>query len=121
MVVDDIPYSCRDGEDVVFDATNLQYPANATTRDSIILSCDIERPMKYRWAQRLMNAVGGFLMRAAASPNGIGQCTGGLIRAFYHIYAIRRVGKALKTWNRTACYVVNWCLLARHRAAHFWH
>ncbi|MGF6774772.1 beta-hydroxylase [Paraburkholderia sp. GAS199] len=121
IVVDGIPYSWRDGEDVVFDETYLHHAANATEQDRIILFCDIERPMKYRWAQKIMNAAGGFLMRAAASPNEIGDRTGGLNRAFHYIYAVRRAAKALKAWNRTVYYVVKWCLFGAILAAIFWH
>jgi beta-hydroxylase len=120
IVVDGTPYSWRDGEDVVFDETYLHHAANDTTQDRIILFCDIERPMKYRWAQKMMNVVGGFLMRAATSPNEIGDRTGGLNRAFRYIYAVRRAGKALKAWNRTIYYVVKWCLFGAVAILIFW-
>ncbi|SEF12799.1 beta-hydroxylase [Burkholderia sp. WP9] len=121
IVVDGVPYSWRDGEDVVFDETYLHHAANATMQDRIILFCDIERPMKYGWAQKLMNTVGGFLMRAATSPNEIGDRTGGLNRAFYYIYAVRRAGKSLKAWNRTVYYVAKWGLFGAITLAIFWH
>ncbi|TDY22083.1 beta-hydroxylase [Paraburkholderia sp. BL6665CI2N2] len=120
IVVDGTPYSWRDGEDVVFDETYLHHAANDTTQDRIILFCDIERPMKYRWAQKMMNVVGGFLMRAATSPNEIGDRTGGLNRAFRYIYVVRRAGKALKAWNRTIYYVVKWCLFGAVAILIFW-
>lgn len=110
IVVDGEPYSWRDGQDVVFDETYLHYAANKTEQDRIILFCDIDRPMKYRWAQAVNNAIGGFLMRAAASPNEIGDRTGGLNRAFKYLYAVRRVGKRLKAWNRNVYYAVKWAM-----------
>jgi len=66
--------------------------------------------MKYRWAQRVNDAFGQLLMRAAASPNETGDRTGGLNRAFRYLYAIRRAGKRLKAWNRTVYYIVKWLL-----------
>lgn len=121
IVVDGIPYAWHDGEDVVFDETYLHHAANRTTQDRIILFCDIERPMKYRWAQAVNRAVGDFLMRAAASPNETGDRTGGLNRAFRYIYAVRLAAKRLKAWNRTAYYVLKWCLFGGIALAIFWH
>jgi beta-hydroxylase len=120
IFVDGEPYSWRDGEDVVFDETYLHTAANRTDQDRIILFCDIERPMKYRWAQAVNNAIGGFLMRAAASPNEIGDRTGGLNRAFKYLYAVRRVGKRLKAWNRRVYYLVKWSLFAAIAVAILW-
>lgn len=94
----------------MFDETYLHWAENRTNLDRIILFCDIERPMRYRWAQVINRAVGGFLMRAAASPNEIGDRTGGLNRAFKYFHAIRLVGKRLKAWNRIVYYVVKWLL-----------
>ncbi|MBV6304723.1 lipid A hydroxylase LpxO [Candidimonas humi] len=121
IFVDGEQYSWRDGQDVVFDETYLHYAANKTEHDRIILFCDIERPMKYRWAQSVNNAIGGFLMRAAASPNEIGDRTGGLNRAFKYLYAVRRVGKRLKAWNRSVYYAVKWAIFAVILLAIFWH
>jgi len=121
IVVDGIPYSWRDGEDVVFDETYLHHAVNRTTRDRIILFCDIERPMKYRWAQALNRVVGDFLMRAAASPNETGDRTGGLNRAFRFLYALRLIGKRLKAWNRAVYYVLKWCLFVGAAVAILWH
>lgn len=120
IFVDGEPYSWRDGQDVVFDETYLHYAANKTDQDRIILFCDIDRPMKYRWAQAVNNVVGGFLMRAAASPNEIGDRTGGLNRAFKYLYAVRRVGKGLKAWNRSVYYAVKWAIFGVVLLAIFW-
>jgi beta-hydroxylase len=110
IFVDGIAYSWRDGEEVIFDETYLHDAANGTGQDRIILFCDVERPMKYRWAAAINRSVGDFLMRASASPNEIGDRTGTLNHAFRYLYAIRRVGKRLKAWNRPFYYVVKWCL-----------
>ncbi|MDR5804797.1 lipid A hydroxylase LpxO [Caballeronia sp. LZ001] len=120
IIVDGERYSWRDGEEVVFDETYLHWAENKTERHRIILFCDIERPMKYRWAQAFNRAIGGFVMRAAASPNAIGDRTGWLNRAFKYLYLIRLAGKHLKAWNRTAYYIVKWLLFGGIAVAIFW-
>lgn len=110
IVVDGVPYVWHDGEGVVFDETYLHEAANRTARDRIILFCDVERPLKYHWAQAVSRAAGGFLLRASAAPNETGDRTGGLNRAFRHLYVLRRFGKRLKAWNRTVYYVFKWSL-----------
>jgi beta-hydroxylase len=120
IVVDGIPYAWRDGEDVIFDETYLHDAANRTDRDRIILFCDIERPMKYRWAQTVNRLMGGFLLRASASPNEIGDRTGGLNHAFRYLYLLRRFGKRLKAWNRTLYYIFKWSLFGALAFAIFW-
>jgi beta-hydroxylase len=121
IIVDGERYSWRDGEDVIFDETYLHWAENKTERNRIILFCDIERPMRYRWAQALNRVIGGFLMRAAASPNESGDRTGGLNHAFKYLYSIRLAGKRLKTWNRTAYYILKWLVLGGILVAIFWH
>ncbi|MFM0226425.1 aspartyl/asparaginyl beta-hydroxylase domain-containing protein [Paraburkholderia dipogonis] len=121
IVVDGIPYSWRDGEDVVFDETYLHHAANRTEQDRIILFCDIERPMKFAWAQAIIGMIGGLLLRAAAFPNDPGDRTGGLNRVFRYIYSVRLAGKRQKAWNRTAYYVIKWCLFAAIAIAIVWH
>ncbi|WP_443797732.1 aspartyl/asparaginyl beta-hydroxylase domain-containing protein, partial [Burkholderia vietnamiensis] len=64
--VDGESYAWRDGEAVMFDETYLHWAENRTEHDRVILFCDIDRPMKYRWAQRVNDAFGQLLMRAAA-------------------------------------------------------
>ena len=110
IVVDGESYAWRDGEAVMFDETYLHWAENRTGHDRVILFCDIDRPMKYRWAQRINDTFGQLLMRAAASPNETGDRTGALNRAFRYLYAIRRAGKRLKAWNRTVYYIVKWVL-----------
>lgn len=120
IIVDGEHHSWRDGEEVIFDETYLHWASNKTDQDRIILFCDIERPMKYRSSQAINRIIGRFLMRAAASPNEIGDRTGGLNRAFRYLYSIRLVGKRLKAWNRTAYYIVKWMLFGSIAVALFW-
>jgi beta-hydroxylase len=109
--VDGEVYSWRDGEAVVFDETFIHYAENKTETNRIILFADIERPMRYRWAQAVNHFVGTLLLRAAASPNQAGDPVGGINRIFGVVYAVRRVGKAIKKKNQTLYYLMKWTLV----------
>ena len=108
-------YSWRDGEGVMFDETYLHYAENQSGQNRLILFCDIERPMRYRWAQAVNHWLGRNLMSAATAPNEEGDRTGGVNKMFKYIYAIRRVGKRLKAWNRTGYYIIKWILFGDRR------
>ncbi|GAB7523461.1 aspartyl/asparaginyl beta-hydroxylase domain-containing protein [Paraburkholderia sp. 2C] len=108
--VDGQQYYWRDGEAVIFDETYIHYAKNDTDRSRIVLFCDIERPMRFRWASAINRLVSNTLMRAAASPNEVGDRTGLLNRMFKYVYAIRRAGKTIKAWHRPTYYVVKWTL-----------
>ncbi|MGD1797605.1 aspartyl/asparaginyl beta-hydroxylase domain-containing protein, partial [Klebsiella pneumoniae] len=108
--VDGQRYSWRDGEGVLFDETYIHYAENTSGENRLILFCDIERPMRYRWAQKVNHWLGRYLMSAASAPNDASDRTGGINRAFRYIYQIRIVGKRLKKWNKTVYYIVKWLL-----------
>lgn len=108
--VDGQQYYWRDGEAVIFDETYIHYAKNDTDMSRIVLFCDIERPMSFRWASAVNRLVSNTLMRAAASPNEVGDRTGLLNRIFKYVYAIRRAGKTIKAWHRPTYYVVKWTL-----------
>jgi beta-hydroxylase len=110
--VDGKEYFWRDGEEVLFDETYIHYAKNDTDCSRIVLFCDIERPMRYRWAAAINRFVSNTLMRAATSPNEAGDRTGVLNRIFKYVYAIRRVGKQIKAWHRPTYYVVKWVLFS---------
>lgn len=108
--VDGERYSWRDGEGVVFDETYIHYAENSSGLPRLILFCDIERPMLYRWTQKVNHWFGRHLVGAAAAPNGHQDRTGGINRIFKYLYALRRVGKRLKAWNKPVYYVIKWLL-----------
>lgn len=108
--VDGTTYSWRDGEGILFDETYIHYAENQSGQNRLILFCDIERPMRYRWAQWVNHWLGRNLMTAATAPNEEGDRTGGVNRAFKYIYAVRKVGKRLKAWNRRIYYLIKWLL-----------
>jgi len=106
--VDGQKYSWRDGEAVMFDETFIHYAENKTDVNRIILFADIERPMRYRWAQAVNHFLGLLLLRAAASPNQEGDRTGFINRIFGTVYAVRRFGKSVKKKNKPLYYVMKW-------------
>ncbi len=110
--VDGEPYHWRDGEPVMFDETYIHYAENKTDHNRIILFCDIERPLKYRWATAFNRWFSYKVMAAAAAPNNEGDKTGGINRLFSRIYTIRERGKALKKRNRTRYYAEQWAVVA---------
>ena len=108
--VDGENYYWRDGEPVMFDETYIHYAENATQKNRIILFCDVERPMKYRWAAAFNRWFSRTVVAAAGSPNDAGDKTGGLNRAFTRLYKIRLRGKELKKRNRTRYYLEKWAI-----------
>ncbi|MDB6063218.1 MAG: aspartyl/asparaginyl beta-hydroxylase [Verrucomicrobiaceae bacterium] len=115
--VDGERYSWRDGESVMFDETFIHYAENTTQQDRLILFCDIERPLKFRWAESFNRFFGRNVVSAAASPNAESDRTGGINKVFKYLYAVRQVGKRMKAWNRQVYYVVKWLLFGAIFAA----
>ncbi|AMO74589.1 lipid A hydroxylase LpxO [Pseudomonas citronellolis] len=118
--VDGQRYSWKDGEAVVFDETYIHYAENTTEHDRVILFCDVERPLKYRWAQAFNRWFSRNVMAAAASPNDDGDKTGGINRAFGTLYKIRLQGKALKKRNRKLYYLQKWAFFGAILAFILW-
>ncbi|HEY0179378.1 MAG TPA: aspartyl/asparaginyl beta-hydroxylase domain-containing protein, partial [Dokdonella sp.] len=118
--VDGERYSWRDGEGVMFDETYIHRAENATDRDRIILFCDVERPMKYRWAAALNRFVARRLVAAAASPNMEGDATGALNRAFGYFYRVRRHAKNLRKAHKRLYYALKFGLIGALLFAIFW-
>lgn len=110
--VDGERYSWRDGEAVMFDETFVHRAENATEHDRIILFCDIERPMRYRWAAALNRFVARHLVAAASSPNTDTDRTGGLNRAFAYFYRLRLPAKRLREANKRLYYALKFILIA---------
>lgn len=109
--VDGENYSWRDGEAVVFDETFIHHAENKTDTPRMILFCDVERPLRWRWAQAVNRLFKRIAMKAAASQNLEGEKIGGLNRLFSVLYLARLRAKALKQQNRTLYYWLKWLLL----------
>ncbi|PDO89046.1 lipid A hydroxylase LpxO [Kosakonia pseudosacchari] len=115
--VDRQRHSWRDGEAVIFDETYVHWAENKTDQTRIILFCDIERPMKWRWAQAVNHWIGSTVMSAASSPNDEGDRTGALNRIFKYVYALREGGQRLKKRSRKLYYAVKYLAIAAIFAA----
>ncbi|ANI80673.1 lipid A hydroxylase LpxO [Kosakonia oryzae] len=109
--VDRQRHSWRDGEAVIFDETYVHWAENKTDQTRIILFCDIERPMKWRWAQAINHWVGATLMSAASSPNDEGDRTGAINRIFKYVYALREGGQRLKKRSRKLYYALKYLVI----------
>lgn len=102
--VDGQRHSWRDGQAVLFDETYVHNAHNNAEQTRIILFCDIERPMKWPWAQAVNHWVGRHIMSAAASPNDESDRTGFINRIFKYVNSAREAGQNLKKRNRKLYY-----------------
>jgi beta-hydroxylase len=109
--VDGTRYSWRDGEGVIFDETFIHWAKNDSASNRIILFCDIERPMRYGWAQRFNKWFGRTVMTAASSPNETGDQTGGINKMFRFVWVIGQYRRKFKNWNRPLYYVTKALLI----------
>jgi beta-hydroxylase len=98
--VDGQRYSWRDGEGVIFDETYIHWAQNGSDGDRIILFCDIERPMRYRWAQAINRWLGRTMMTAASSPNETGDQLGTVNKLFRISWLMGKYRRRFKAWNR---------------------
>jgi beta-hydroxylase len=108
--VDGQNYAWKDGESVMFDETYLHYAENDTDVDRVILFCDIERPMKNRFATAVNHFFCNTLMAASQSQNLPGDKVGFLNKIFKYVYQIRLVGKKLKAYNKHVYYTVKYSI-----------
>ncbi|EFP64426.1 lipid A hydroxylase LpxO [Ralstonia pickettii] len=118
--VDGQRHSWRDGQGVVFDETYLHWAENASDKDRLILFCDIERPMKFGWAQRINKWLGRKVMTAASSPNDEGDQTGGINKLFRYVWVMGQYRRRFKAWNRKVYYVVKFGLIIGVAALIIW-
>ncbi|MGE5622886.1 MAG: lipid A hydroxylase LpxO [Bacillota bacterium] len=109
--VDGQRYSWRDGEGVMFDETYIHWAQNGSDSDRLILFCDVERPMRYRWAQAVNRWLGRTLVTAASSPNETGDQTGGINRVFRFVWVMGQYRRRFKAWNRQAYYATKALLI----------
>ena len=104
-------YSWRDGEGVVFDETYLHWAINNTDETRIILMCDIERPMKYRWTVAVNRWVARVVLTAGSSPNETGDQTGGINKIFRFFWAAGQYRRKLKNFSKPLYLVVKFSLM----------
>ena len=110
--VDGQRYSWRDGEAMMFDETFIHRAENATDADRIILFCDVERPLKYRWVQALNRWFARGVIAAGVSPNMDGDRTGALNRAFAYFYKVRLYAKRVRKTRKKLYYTIKFSSIA---------
>ncbi|MDX1805081.1 MAG: aspartyl/asparaginyl beta-hydroxylase domain-containing protein [Alcanivorax sp.] len=112
IYVDGQVHSWRDGEDVVFDETYIHWAENNTDQDRLILFCDVERPLRYRFATWINRLFKRLVVRATGTENMQGDKVGVLNRVFDVVYKGRARAKQLKRRNRRLYYWLKWGLIA---------
>jgi len=115
--VDGERHSWRDGQAVMFDETYIHWAINGSDSDRIILFCDVERPMRFRWAQAINRWLGRTLMTAASSPNEAGDQTGLVSKLFKISFVMGQYRRRYKAWNKTAYKVTKFGLIVGLAAA----
>ena len=118
--VDGQRYSWRDGQGVIFDETYIHWAENTSNEDRIILFCDVERPMRYRWAQAVNRFLGRTMMTAASSPNENGDQLGGINRIFRYAWLMGQYRRRFKQWNRRAYVMTKGVLIVSAVALVVW-
>jgi beta-hydroxylase len=99
--VDGISYSWADGKGVLFDETYVHEAINNTNTNRIILFCDVTRPLKWSWVNRINAYFGAHIMSAASSPNNKLDKIGAINYLAYGHWLIEQKRRALKNYNRT--------------------
>jgi len=115
--VDGERHSWRDGQGVMFDETFIHWAINGSEGNRIILFCDVERPMRFRWAQAINRWLGRTLMTAASSPNEAGDQTGLVSKLFKISFVMGQYRRRFKAWNKTAYKVTKFGLIIGLAAA----
>lgn len=110
--VDGERYSWRDGQSVVFDETYVHDARNDSDKNRIILFCDVERPLKWGWAQAFNHWFSKVFMSAASSPNDGGDQTGFINKLTHYHWVIDQKRKQYKAWNRSVYKATKWALIA---------
>jgi len=111
ILVDGIPYTWRDGEDLLFDETYIHYAENTTDQTRIILFCDVERPLRTRAMQAVNSWVSRHIIKESATENEPGERIGVFNKIFGYVYHVRLLGKRMKAWNSRAYYTLKYSVV----------
>jgi beta-hydroxylase len=111
ILVDGIPYTWRDGDDLLFDETFIHYAENTTDQTRIILFCDVERPLTNRAMTAMNRWVSRNIIKESATENEAGERIGVFNKIFGYVYHVRLVGKRMKAWNSRVYYAVKYSIV----------
>jgi beta-hydroxylase len=112
ILVDGIPYSWRDGEDLLFDETFIHYAENTTDQTRIILFADVERPLRTRFMTAMNRWVSRKIIKESATENEAGERVGLFNKIFGYVYHLRLAGKRMKAWNSNVYYTLKYSVVA---------
>jgi len=104
ILVDGQPYGWRDGEGVLFDETYLHWVENDTDQTRIVLFCDIERPLRWRWATAINRWVIRHVGPSTAARNEPDEPLGMVNRLAAAYHPLQMAGRRLKARNRRVYY-----------------
>jgi beta-hydroxylase len=100
ILIDGIPYSWRDGEDLLFDETYIHYAENTTDQTRIILFCDVERPLRARWIAAMNRWVSRKVIKETATENEAGERIGVLNKMFGYAQRLNIFSTRMKARNK---------------------
>ena len=109
--VDGIRHSWRDGQGVIFDETYVHEAYNKTAQNRIILFCDMERPLKWSWAEAFNRWFSRVFLSAASSPNSDADQTGFINKLTHYHWVIDQKRRAFKKANRSLYKVTKFGLI----------
>lgn len=112
ILVDGQPYAWRDGEAVLFDETYLHWVENDTDQTRIVLFCDVERPLRWRFATAANRWVIRHLGPATASRNEPDEPLGLVNRLAAAYHPVQAAGRRMKQANRRLYYACKFGILA---------
>lgn len=98
--VDGEPYSWRDGQDVIFDETYIHEAENRSGKRRIILFCDVRRPLRPKFMEKIAYGAEKLFLTQTASINTEEDRIGSLNTLFPAFFRYRKLMKRFKQHNR---------------------
>ena len=100
--VDGVRHCWCDGQALIFDETYLHWADNDSGYGRLILLCDIERPMRFGWAQAINHGLGRVLTTATSPQHVAGAQTGLAGRLSRIVAGLGHQRRRLKAWSMGA-------------------
>lgn len=112
IFVDGIPYFWKDGEGVLFDETYIHQAANETDTDRIIFFCDVERPMKYKFATLINRFFSKYVLSESATQNLETDRVGIFNKIYKSYHFLASYALRIKKFNRYVYMILQYSMLA---------
>ena len=109
--IDGLQHSWRDGEDIVFDETQVHWAKNDTDKPRVILFCDVTRPLYTPVLRGLNWLMMRTLIRATQSKNDENEKTGLFNRVTVYVYRYRMFLKRVKAANKVFYYTLKYAFI----------